>query len=205
VNFCYGEIIRRFRHDKQALWWLWLGIMTNLGILGYFKYTNFLITNINFIITQPLSLQNIVLPIGLSFFTFEQIAYLVDVYRSDVKHYSFLDYCYFVTFFPRLIAGPIIRHHEVLTQIERAETYQLQHNNIAIGFSVFFIGLFKKVVIADQLALIADPIFSGGTLQPLSTITAWIGALAYSAQLYFDFSGYSVSFSQRLSLCSLRW
>jgi len=193
VNYSVGEFIRVLvNQEKKSKLILIIGIIANLGVLAYFKYTNFLIANIHELTGVSFTLQHIILPIGLSFFTFEQIAYLVDTYRGKVKHYHFLDYCYFVTFFPRLIAGPIIRHNEVLTQIERKNMHQPNIDNLAIGFSIFFIGLFKKVIMADSLAAIADPIFQTVAQgHDVTFLMSWLGALAYTAQLYFDFSGYS--------------
>lgn len=175
------------KHNRNLLK---VGIIGNLLTLAYFKYTNFFITNINELTGSSFSTLSIILPIGLSFFTFEQIAYIVDVYQCKVKKYSFLDYCYFVTFFPRLIAGPIIRHSEVLSQIEKSNIHKIQYKNICIGLSIFIVGLFKKAIIADNLVTIADSVFDT-THNTIPMINAWLGALAYTGQIYFDFSGYS--------------
>ena len=131
-------------------------------------------------------------PLAISFFTFEQIAYLVDAYKGKSKPYSFFAYTLFVTFFPQFIAGPIVHHSELIPQLEDKKTFQLNYDNLSIGLTIFIIGLFKKVILADSIALYATPIFDlAETGQPLSFFQSWQGALAYTFQIYFDFSGYS--------------
>lgn len=193
ANYSFAELIHlKLDRKKSTRFLLIFGVTLNLAILAYFKYTNFFIDNINLLFSCAISIQKIILPIALSFYTFEQIAFLVDTARGEVKRYPFVDYCFFVTFFPRLIAGPIIRHNEVLNQLEKPFIHQPQIENVSIGLSYFIIGLFKKVIIADQLANIANPIFDTAATQAiLSTNDSWLGALAYTGQLYFDFSGYS--------------
>jgi len=171
---------------------LFLGVASNLGLLGYYKYANFFIENINVITGAEIVLDQIILPLAISFFTFQQIAYLVDVYRDKVKEHNFLHYCLFVTFFPQLIAGPIVHHKEMLPQFAQAITYRLRAKHLAVGFTIFVIGLFKKVVLADGIAVYATPVFEIAEFNvALTFFEAWGGALAYSFQLYFDFSGYS--------------
>jgi len=168
------------------------GIIANLGALGYFKYANFFVDNLNYIASTNFHLETIILPLAISFFTFQQITYLVDAYRGETREYNFLHYGLFVSFFPQLIAGPIVHHREMLPQFSNNSIYKPNHENLAIGFIFFFIGLFKKVVIADGLAIYASPIFimvANG--DAISFSQAWSGALAYTFQLYFDFSGYS--------------
>jgi len=161
-------------------------------MLGYFKYTNFLVENINAIFENDYHLNKIILPLAISFFTFQQIAYLVDAYRGETKEYNFLHYCLFVTFFPQLIAGPIVHHREMLPQFASDLIYKLNFKHISVGFTIFILGLFKKVVLADGVSVYATPVFiaadSGITI---TFLEAWCGALAYTLQLYFDFSGYS--------------
>jgi len=137
-------------------------------------------------------LGNIILPLAISFFTFQQIAYLVDSYKGITKEYQFLHYALFVSFFPQLIAGPIVHHKEMLPQFARKDRFTLNANDVAIGVSIFAIGLFKKTVLADSVAVYANPVFIAADAgQTLDFFFAWGGALAYTFQLYFDFSGYS--------------
>jgi D-alanyl-lipoteichoic acid acyltransferase DltB (MBOAT superfamily) len=171
---------------------LMIGIAANLALLGYYKYAGFFAASANSLFGLQLPALHIVLPLGISFFTFTQIAYLVDAYRKEVHEYRFLHYLLFVTFFPHLIAGPVLHHAEIMPQFARPETRRASAENFAIGLSIFAIGLFKKVVLADGLAEYASPVFQaaqGG--QTLTLLAAWGGALSYTFQLYFDFSGYS--------------
>lgn len=169
-----------------------IGVAANLGLLGYFKYANFFVDNLNLLTGSTLHLETIVLPLAISFFTFQQIAYLVDAYRGETREYNFLHYCLFVTFFPQLIAGPIVHHREMLPQFARDAIYRLNHRNLVIGIAIFSIGLFKKVVLADGVAVFANPVFAAAEAGvTLSFFEAWGGGLAYTLQIYFDFSGYS--------------
>lgn len=166
-----------------------LGITFNLFFLGYFKYTDFILQNINSVLYTSFAMQNIVLPLGVSFFTFTQTAYLVDVYRGETKEYTKSDYLLFVTIFPHLIAGPILYHKDMIPQFSIADNYKINYKNLTYGIVWFTLGLFKKVIIADKLAVYANQVFNSAT--NLSMLDAWAGSLAYSLQLYFDFSGYS--------------
>ena len=165
------------------------GIAGNLILLGYFKYMDFFITNINLITSMNLRLLHIALPLGISFFTFTQIAFLVDTARGTAKEYSFLNYMFFVTFFPHLLAGPIIHHKEMMPQFDRLRNKIINHKHIAQGLTLFFIGLFKKVVIADTLVPFTNISFDHTTT--LTLIEAWTTGLCYTLQLYSDFSGYT--------------
>ena len=168
------------------------GIAANLGLLGYYKYANFFVDNLNALLGNNLILETIILPLAISFFTFQQIAYLVDAYRGETHEYSFLHYALFVTFFPQLIAGPIVHHHEMLPQFARSTIYRLKAEHLAVGLTIFTLGLFKKVVLADGVAVYATPVFNAAEAgTALTFFEAWGGALAYTFQLYFDFSGYS--------------
>lgn len=164
-----------------------LGIVGNLALLGYFKYANFLIDAIG----ADIPLGAIVLPLGISFFTFTQIAYLVDVWRGHARERNIVHYLLFVTYFPHLIAGPILHHAEMMPQFAKRETYRVNWKNMALGASIFAIGIFKKCVIADGAAPYADRIFGAATTTDLTMLEAWFGALAYTVQIYFDFSAYS--------------
>jgi D-alanyl-lipoteichoic acid acyltransferase DltB (MBOAT superfamily) len=172
---------------------LTFGVVTDLLALGYFKYADFFLGTANAVLGGDLPMQHIVLPLGISFFTFQKIAYLVDSSRgeADAPH-DFLDYCFFVAFFPQLIAGPIVHHSEIFAQTRGRHALKIRVGNVAIGLTIFLIGLFKKVVIADNFAPAVTEVFViAGTGHPLGTFDAWRGALSYSLQLYFDFSGYS--------------
>lgn len=168
------------------------GLTVNLALIGYFKYANFFVSAANDLFGTAYTLNKIILPLAISFFTFQQITYLVDSYQGETKEYSFLNYCLFVTFFPQLIAGPIVHHKEVMPQFANKSTYRFNSENLAVGLTIFCLGLFKKVVFADTIAVYATPVFDAAAQGVSVTfLTAWGGALAYSLQLYFDFSGYS--------------
>jgi len=168
------------------------GILINLGLISYYKYANFFIDNLNLLADASMHLETIILPLAISFFTFQQITYIVDAYRGETKEYNFLHYCLFVTFFPQLIAGPIVHHKEMLPQFANNSLYKLRASHLAVGITIFMLGLFKKVVFADSVAVYATPVFEAAENGVLLTLfESWAGALAYSLQLYFDFSGYS--------------
>ena len=166
-----------------------VGIVGNVVLLGYFKYVDFFIANINYLAAGRMDLLHIVLPLGISFFTFTQIAFLVDAYKGTVKEYDLLNYSLFVTFFPHLIAGPIIHHKEMMPQFSRMKNKVLNSKHIATGLFLFSVGLFKKVAIADNLAIWANNGFD--TAQTLYFFEAWVTSLSYTFQIYFDFSGYT--------------
>lgn len=165
------------------------GIVFNLSLLGYFKYTDFFLSNFNGIFGADIPLMHIALPLAISFFTFQQIAYLVDSYRNETKEYDFLNYALFVTFFPQLIAGPIVHHKEMMPQFASTWNKVKNYKNIALGIFIFSIGLFKKVVIADTFAVWATNGFDKAEV--LTFFEAWATSLSYTFQLYFDFSGYT--------------
>lgn len=192
-NFAVGTALIRTGKTRQLglsrKTILLLGIGIDVALLGYFKYTDFFITNINLLTGWQINLQRIVLPLGISFFTFTQIAYLVDAYQSRVREYDFLRYSLFVTFFPHLLAGPIIHHKEMMPQFADLKNRVINYRNIAPGLYLFFIGLFKKIVIADALSPVVAVGFD--KMHSLSLIEAWISSLSYTFQLYFDFSAYT--------------
>lgn len=170
-----------------------IGILSNLALLGYFKYSDFFIKNFNSLFDADAPLLNLALPLAISFFTFQQITYLCDSYHGKTAHYSLLDYSLFISFFPQLIAGPIVHHKEMMPQFLSTKNRALDASNIAKGIYIFIIGLFKKVVLADTFAMWANAGFSDGSLAgvaSLSFIEAWLTSLSYTFQLYFDFSGY---------------
>ena len=170
---------------------LWFSIVINLGVLGFFKYFNFFIDNLN-VVTGLLGWQvgtlNIILPIGISFYTFEKLSYVIDVHKGVVKPAnSLLDYAIFITFFPRLVAGPIMRARGFLPQLERG--IHLDLNNLFEGIQLFLRGMLKKVVVADNLALAVSQIYNAPSV--FSSPTVWIAVLAYSVQVLYDFWGYT--------------
>ncbi|MDN5114480.1 MBOAT family O-acyltransferase [Aliarcobacter butzleri] len=165
------------------------GIVCNVALLGYFKYTNFFLENFNGIFASNIPLQHIILPLGISFFTFTQIAFLVDAYRNEVKEYDLVRYMLFVTYFPHLLAGPILHHKEMMPQFANLKNSVINYRNIAVGLFIFSIGLFKKVIIADTFAVWANTGFDTATT--LNLFEAWATSLSYTFQLYFDFSGYT--------------
>jgi len=174
---------------KRSL--LIFGITANLAVLAYFKYSMFIVENAGALTGLDFGIQAVVLPLGISFFTFQKVAYLVDAAEGKAAEYRFLDYCLFVTFFPQLIAGPIVHHREMMPQFRRPEAMRFSHGDFAMGLTFFTAGLWKKVVLADTLATYATPVFSAASEQVLTAGEAWTGAIAYALQLYFDFSGYS--------------
>jgi alginate O-acetyltransferase complex protein AlgI len=190
-NYAIGAVLSdSTATSRRAL--LVLGIAANLALLGYFKYANFFVDNLNLVAGTGFTLEKIVLPLAISFFTFQQISFLVDAYDGQTREYSFLHYCLFVTFFPQLIAGPIVHHREMLPQFAKDAIYVFKHEHLAVGTFIFVLGLFKKVMLADNIALYATPVFDAADHGvALTFYEAWGGALAYSLQLYFDFSGYS--------------
>jgi alginate O-acetyltransferase complex protein AlgI len=189
-NYAIGNILNGKNNkniSKKTL--LTIGIILNIGLLAYFKYADFFIENLNFIATSQVELLNLALPLAISFFTFQQIAYLVDSYRKETQEYDFLNYALFVTFFPQLIAGPIVHHKEMMPQFASKYKQVKKYKNIAVGIFIFSIGLFKKVVIADTFALFATQGFDNSI--SLTLVDAWITSLSYTYQLYYDFSGYT--------------
>ena len=192
-NFWIGQRLQAATgrgEKKRALIWLRLGLLGDLGLLGYFKYAGFLTENLTPFFESPLQLDPIVLPLGISFFTFTQIAFLVDCYRGEVREGRFLDYGLFVTYFPHLIAGPVLHHKEMMPQFRGNRSSRFSFEDFSIGATLFALGLFKKVVLADGVAPFARALFDQPPEAP-GLFEAWGGTLAYTFQLYFDFSGYS--------------
>lgn len=190
-NFGIGGAIRA-REGRRRKGLLIVGVSVNLALLGYYKYAHFFIQNLNQLVGADWSVQAILLPLAISFFTFQQIAYLVDCHRNECGEYSFLHYSLFVTFFPQLIAGPIVHHKEMMPQFAGKDVFRVDYEHLSVGFTLFAFGLFKKVVLADSLAVYANPVFAAAENGvAISALEAWGGALAYTFQLYFDFSGYS--------------
>ncbi len=190
VNYVAGALIsRRIPNEVPPKAILWTAIAVNLATLCYFKYLIPSINRIAHLAHSNRHWSDILLPLGISFFTFTQIAYLVDLEQGAATQQDFESYVLFVTFFPHLIAGPILHHAEIMPQFQQDRDYRLRVDDLTIGFTWFVMGLFKKVILADRFAADADLAFSAPHL--LHTGSAWVGVLAYSLQLYFDFSGYS--------------
>lgn len=191
-NYCVSFALNHGKASKGSRKLLFgFGVLINLILLGYFKYFNFFADSLNHLTGSGLVIDEKVLPLAISFFTFQQIGYLVDAYKRETKNYSFLNYSLFVTFFPQLIAGPIVHHKDVLGQFSN-KLFKFKGSYLAIGLAVFFAGLFKKVVFADGIAYYANAVFDTVAQgKSLTVFEAWLGALSYTLQLYFDFSGYS--------------
>jgi len=183
-NYFMGRLL--YARRSKAL--LAFGIAVNVLLLGYFKYADFAISTVNAAFGSSLPLLSVTLPLAISFYTFQQIAYLVDSYRGETRKYGILDYSLFVSFFPQLIAGPIVYHNDMMPQFRDEAAKRIRLENVAKGLYIFFIGLFKKTVIADSLAVYANRGFD--VAQQLSFVQGWITSLSYTFQLYFDFSGY---------------
>jgi D-alanyl-lipoteichoic acid acyltransferase DltB (MBOAT superfamily) len=189
-NYIIGNSLNEnifHRISKKFL--LIFGICANILFLGYFKYADFFISNVNTIFSSSYSLLHLVLPLGISFITFQKIAYLVDSYRGTTKEYDFFNYILFVSFFPQLIAGPIVHHAEIMPQFASKRNLIKQYANLATGTFIFAMGLFKKVVLADTFSIWANSGFN--VANKLTLIEAWATSLSYTFQLYFDFSGYT--------------
>ncbi len=186
-NYAAGLAMYRTSNYGTRRCYLLLAVFVDLLLLAYFKYANFLLTNAGL----PMRVVGVVLPLGISFYTFTQIAYLVDISRGRVKEFSAVKYLLFVTYFPHLIAGPIIHHAEMIPQFSSRQRYRFSSLNLAIGISIFALGLAKKLFVADGAAPYADRAFAMAGQESLGLVQAWVGALAYTVQIYFDFSGYS--------------
>ena len=191
-NYTIGKSILFFHQDIKKQLVLSFGIALNLILLGYYKYANFFIDNINIVFSTNFFLEQIILPIAISFFTFQQISYLVDTYKNRVCAHTFLKYCLFVIFFPQLIAGPIVQQKYVMDQYNDKRFGVFVLSSFTIGIALFIVGLAKKVLIADNLGIYANLLFDDASqLQYISFFYAWVGSISFSLQLYFDFSGYS--------------
>lgn len=186
VNYFAARKISTLPQHAKLL--LWLGILFNLGLLGYFKYSYFIASNLTFV-GIDVQFEPLLLPLAISFFTFQQLAFLVDTYKHKATEHQFLNYLLFVTFFPQLIAGPIVHHRQMMPQFSEIKTNTWNETAVVSGLIIFSIGLFKKVVIADEFAIWANAGFDNTST--LSFIEGWVTSLSYSFQLYYDFSGYS--------------
>lgn len=187
-NFGISFLFQRFRAMRSQRILLAVGILGNLGLLFYFKYFNFFVDNCNYFLHTDIRLEKIALPLGISFFTFQQLSYIIERYRGDAPHYSFLDYAFFISFFPQLIAGPIVLHKELVPQLQRRENRTFSYEKFYDGFTLFILGLAKKALLADSLAVLVNAEYAN--IAALDAPTAWIVIFWYMLELYFDFSGY---------------
>ncbi len=193
-NYVFGSTLGSLSDDSDCMVQrkvlLAVGIIANVLLLGYYKYTDFFISNVNFITMRDIPLRHIVLPIGISFFTFQLIAYLVDSYKGETKGYNILDYLLFITFFPQLIVGPIIHHGESVPQFENIKNRAISLRNISIGMLMFACGCAKKILIADPLTAQAEGFFSAITSVP-DMLSAWYYSIEYTISYYYDLSSYA--------------
>ena len=188
VNYGLASMMKSEKISVPEKIILIMGILFNIGLLGYFKYYDFFVTNINQLFEADVVLKNMILPLGISFFTFQQFSFLLSVYHGKERVEGFIDYCVFVTFFPQLVAGPIVLYSEMIPQFRDQSRRRINWEEFAVGLYIFCMGLFKKIVIADTIALFVNNGFSASSL---GFGAAWIVALSYTLQIYFDFSGYS--------------
>lgn len=191
LNFALSKLILHFRQKSRmgcSKGTLAVGILANLALIFHYKYFNFFMENLSAFLHIDFSFRNILMPLGISFFTFQQISYLVDSYREETREYRFIDYCLFVTFFPQLIAGPIVMHDEMIPQFQDQKRKSFDQESFAVGLYCFAVGMAKKVLLADVLGGAVDWGFSNVSV--LTAADTAIVALLYTFQLYFDFSGY---------------
>ncbi len=192
VVFNYYVGTRLLRSERADRTLLTLGLIANLALLGYYKYAGFFVDNLNGLFGEALPVPHIALPLAISFCTFQQVSFLVDCYRKQVAPFTFRCYLLYITFFPHLIAGPVVRHNELLPQLESSRDWDARWHDIVRGVHLFALGLAKKAIFADTMAGYANPVFNAAaTGATPSFLEAWAAALAYTLQLYFDFSGYA--------------
>lgn len=189
LSYLLSILRKKYSTKNFKLFGVLSGVLLNLGLLFYFKYFDFFIENVNTLFNSSFRLHNILLPLGISFFTFQQLSFIVDRARGTAEHYAFADYITFVTFFPQLIAGPIVLYKEMMPQFEDKNNKAINKDNIAKGLTLFSLGLGKKVLLADVLALVVNHGFSQALF--LDTTSTVLMMLSYTFQIYFDFSGYS--------------
>lgn len=186
LNYYIGSLITKFKKKKYLVW----GIIFQLSILGYFKYKNFFLENLNYFSTNSFKIESLILPLGISFFTFKHILYLIERYQNNNKNlYNIVEYSTYITFFPHLIAGPLSKPKEILPQIKNIN---FNLTNLNLGITIFFIGLFKKVFLADTFGSFVDTPFAAvENGYEISFFESWLSMISFSLQIYFDFSGYT--------------
>ena len=188
-NYAIARLLVRTEDEARRRTILLFTTALNLALLGYYKYTNYFLDTVNTVAGTHFSFAELALPLGISFYTFQQLTLLVDISQGTIKQFRFRDFLLFVTFFPHLIAGPIVHHREMMPQFEAAD-YRARWDNLAVGLTLFVVGLFKKAVLADGIASQVIPLYSGAN-QPVTLVYAWGAAVGFVLQMYFDFSGYS--------------
>ena len=184
VNYLLALVIQKYGNKLSCI----IGVLFNIGILGYFKYYDFFVDNLNTVFGLEIPLKHLLLPLGISFFTFQQLSFLISVYKKEEQVSDFVSYASFVLFFPQLVAGPIVLYSEMIPQFNDKNNLHCNPDNIATGFYMFTLGLFKKLVVADSLAVVST---AGFALNGYTAAASWVTMLTYAFQLYFDFSGYS--------------
>jgi alginate O-acetyltransferase complex protein AlgI len=190
-NYAIAARMSRTENPRTRDWLLGLAVVVDLGLLGYYKYAGFFLATLNQAAGTGYTWRTLILPLGISFYTFQQLTLLADISSGRIKDFRFRDFLLFVTFFPHLIAGPIVHHSEMMPQFQKAD-YRLNWENLAVGFVLLAIGLFKKVILADSIADLVTPIFTQAAAgQPVSFLFAWAASIGFTLQMYFDFSGYS--------------
>ena len=189
INFSLAKVIQPQEFGKKKKTFFLLGLIFNIGLLGYFKYRDFFLENLNFVLSTDIHFAKLALPLGISFFTLQQIAFLVDVYEGLAKEKKFVDYSLFVCFFPQLIAGPIVHYKDIIPQFEAKDNNHFISKNFSLGIYIFCLGVFKKIMLADTFSGWANEGFDHTA--ELHFFHAWGTSLSYTMQLYFDFSGYS--------------
>lgn len=191
LNYVFGKWLGKSidKTKQYRLCILWIALSLNIALLVYYKYTDFVLFNINFFLNDPFPYQNILLPIGISFFTFQLVAFLVDSFRGETKSYNAIDYLMFITFFPQLIVGPIVHHKDVVPQYKNLKQSKPRYKNIAKGSFLFAIGCAKKILLADPLSTWAQESFD--VADTLNTLESWTASLSYTLSYYFDLSGYA--------------
>ena len=191
-NYIIGSTMARMEGNQtlQKKFLLGIGLAGNIGLLGYYKYTDFFIENYNMLTGSDYALKHIVLPIGISFFTFQLIAFLVDSYRGETKQYDIVNYLLFITFFPQLIVGPIIHHGEIVPQFENKANLKINYDNVAKGLFLFAIGCAKKILLADPMTTDAQSFF-GSITSNMNILETWFASIQYTISYYFDLSGYA--------------
>jgi alginate O-acetyltransferase complex protein AlgI len=208
INFALASILMRLNQQEGSRLTskviLGLGISFNVAFLGIFKYLDFVFGTINDVFGANLVLQHIILPLGISFITFQKIAFLVDVQAGRVKSFTLQDYCTFVLFFPQLVAGPIVHYREMMPQFH-AVSCRCEKQNVAVGVTLLCFGLFKKIVLADTIATFVTPIYQHAAAgDRISFFLAWMAAIGFTLQIYFDFSGYTDMALGLARFCGIR-
>lgn len=189
LNYMLTELLSRAKAIQLRRLLLAAGIILNIGILFYFKYYDFFVENLNHTLKTDFALRNLLLPLGISFYTFQQLSYIIDYYKGECEKYSLLDYAAYVSFFPQLIAGPIVYHSELIPQLRDPANKKVDYENLSRGLYAFSLGLAKKVLIADTLSLVVNAGFNSQYVYHMAD--AVLVMVCYALQIYFDFSGYS--------------